>query len=96
MFIVRNCSSIYTYRRKRSSNNNSAGSSGTDNTRFLALSSSCRTTQALARYLSVLQMIYEAIAYRIMLTKRDMYYRNVELFGKQSVVDIVIYCCFCF
>ncbi|CEP15560.1 hypothetical protein [Parasitella parasitica] len=62
----------------------------TSNTRYLTLSSSCKSTQALARYLSVLQMIYEAIAHRIMLTKRDMYYRNVELFSKQSVVDIIV------
>ncbi|KAL7332524.1 hypothetical protein PS15p_204550 [Mucor circinelloides] len=64
--------------------------SSNDNTRYLSLSSSCSKTRALARYLSVLQMIYEAIAYKIMLTKRDMYYRNVELFGKQSVVDIIV------
>ncbi|KAI8640972.1 Spo11/DNA topoisomerase VI subunit A [Parasitella parasitica] len=35
-------------------------------------------------------MIYEAIAHRIMLTKRDIYYRNVELFSKQSVVDTIV------
>lgn len=34
-------------------------------------------------------MIYEAIAYKIMVTKRDMYYRDVSLFCTQSVVDIV-------
>ncbi|KAL9543522.1 hypothetical protein MBANPS3_008081 [Mucor bainieri] len=59
-----------------------------DTTRYLSLSSSLNKTRALTRYLSVLQMIYEAVAYKIMLTKRDMYYCNVELFGKQSVVDI--------
>lgn len=34
-------------------------------------------------------MIYEALAYKVVVTKRDMYYRNVQLFGKQSVVDTV-------
>lgn len=42
-----------------------------------------------ARYLSVLQMIYEAIAYKIMVTKRDMFYRNVSLFNSQTVLDSV-------
>ncbi|CAO3623353.1 unnamed protein product [Mucor fragilis] len=64
--------------------------SSNDTTRYLSLSSSCNKTRALARHLSVLQMIYEAVAYKIMLTKRDMYYRNVELFGKQSVLDIIV------
>ncbi|GAN07020.1 meiotic recombination protein SPO11 [Mucor ambiguus] len=68
--------------------NGPSASTDDDTTRYLSLSSSCNKTRALARYLSVLQMIYEAVAYKIMLTKRDMYYRNVELFGKQSVVDV--------
>lgn len=34
-------------------------------------------------------MIYEAIAYKIVVTKRDMYYRDVTLFGTQAVVDVV-------
>lgn len=38
-------------------------------------------------------MIYEAIAYKIMVTKRDMYYRDVSLFGTQSVVDIASITC---
>jgi DNA topoisomerase VI subunit A len=43
----------------------------------------------IARYLSVLRMIYEALAYKIVVTKRDMFYRDVELFHTQSVVNIV-------
>lgn len=88
-------------RKRQSSADNNADStpsmddlsatSSNDSTRYLSLSSSLNRTRTLARYLSVLQMIYEAVAYKIMLTKRDMYYRNVELFGKQSVVDIVMY-----
>ncbi|EIE81169.1 hypothetical protein RO3G_05874 [Rhizopus delemar RA 99-880] len=53
-------------------------------TRRLKLSSE-RSTRALARYLSVLRMIYEALAYKIVVTKRDMFYRDVELFHTQSV-----------
>lgn len=45
--------------------------------------------QSIARYLSVLQMIYEAIAYKIVVTKRDIYYREVSIFGSQQVVDSV-------
>ncbi|KAG1646913.1 hypothetical protein G6F44_000355 [Rhizopus delemar] len=56
-------------------------------TRRLKLSSE-RSTRALARYLSVLRMIYEALAYKIVVTKRDMFYRDVELFHTQSVVNI--------
>jgi meiotic recombination protein SPO11 len=43
----------------------------------------------IARYLSVLQMIYEAIGYKIIVTKRDIYYRDVSIFGSQQVVDNV-------
>ncbi|KAI7904690.1 Spo11/DNA topoisomerase VI subunit A [Cokeromyces recurvatus] len=55
-----------------------------NNVRYLSLSNAV-STKALARYISVLQMIYEAIAYRIMVTKRDMFYRDVPLFGTQAV-----------
>lgn len=34
-------------------------------------------------------MIYEAIAYKIIVTKRDMFYRNVSLFNTQTVLDSV-------
>ncbi|KAI8061348.1 Spo11/DNA topoisomerase VI subunit A [Thamnidium elegans] len=53
-------------------------------TRVLSLSSA-DAAKTLARYLSVLQMIYEAIAYKIMVTKRDIFYRDVPLFNTQSV-----------
>ncbi|KAI9359025.1 Spo11/DNA topoisomerase VI subunit A [Pilaira anomala] len=53
-------------------------------TRVLSLSTS-NTVKTLTRYISVLQMIYEAIVYRIMVTKRDMFYRDVPLFNSQSV-----------
>ncbi|KAI8982156.1 Spo11/DNA topoisomerase VI subunit A [Mycotypha africana] len=58
-------------------------------TRILSLNCAS-SAKTLARYLSVLQMIYEAIAYKIMVTKRDMFYRDVSLFGTQSVVDIIV------
>ncbi|CEG83098.1 hypothetical protein RMATCC62417_17070 [Rhizopus microsporus] len=48
------------------------------------------SAKTLARYFSVLQMIYEAITHRIIITKRDMYYRDVGLFGTQSVVDTIV------
>ncbi|KAI9473801.1 MAG: Spo11/DNA topoisomerase VI subunit A [Benjaminiella poitrasii] len=60
-----------------------------NNVRYLSLSSAS-STKALARYISVLQMIYEAVAYKIMVTKRDMFYRDVPLFGTQAVVDIIV------
>ncbi|KAI9255520.1 Spo11/DNA topoisomerase VI subunit A [Sporodiniella umbellata] len=44
-----------------------------------------RSAKALARYLSVLRMIYEALAYKVVVTKRDMFYRDVELFTTQKV-----------
>ncbi|CAO3681829.1 unnamed protein product [Rhizopus stolonifer] len=49
-----------------------------------------KSARALARYLSVLRMIYEALAYKIVVTKRDMFYRDVNLFVTQSVVDIIV------
>ncbi|KAI9246816.1 Spo11/DNA topoisomerase VI subunit A [Helicostylum pulchrum] len=57
--------------------------------RVLSLSSA-DAAKTLARYLSVLQIIYEAMAYKIMVTKRDMFYRDVSLFNTQSVVDIIV------
>ncbi|OBZ85943.1 Meiotic recombination protein SPO11 [Choanephora cucurbitarum] len=35
-------------------------------------------------------MIYEAVSYEITVTKRDMFYRDVVLFGKQTVVDTIV------
>ncbi|KAG1179847.1 hypothetical protein G6F70_002140 [Rhizopus microsporus] len=57
--------------------------------RTLSLSTGS-SAKTLARYFSVLQMIYEAIAHRIIITKRDMYYRDVGLFVTQSVVDTIV------
>ncbi|KAI8391460.1 Spo11/DNA topoisomerase VI subunit A [Radiomyces spectabilis] len=47
-------------------------------------------TEMLARYLRILEIIYEAVAMNLILTKRDIFYRDVALFGKQSVVNRMI------
>ncbi|KAI8993685.1 Spo11/DNA topoisomerase VI subunit A [Pilobolus umbonatus] len=57
------------------------------NTRILSLAGGM-TARSLARYLCVLQIIYEAIAYKIIVTKRDIFYRDVVLFRTQNVVDM--------
>ncbi|KAI7887784.1 Spo11/DNA topoisomerase VI subunit A [Mucor mucedo] len=79
---------------RRKGNNNSGDTQNDDmsenkKTRTLSLTSG-DSAKAFARYLSVLQMIYEAIAYKIMVTKRDMFYRNVSLFGTQTVLDSIV------
>lgn len=40
--------------------------------------------------LAVLSYVYEAILSERILTKRDLYYRDVELFRSQDVVDNVL------
>lgn len=42
-----------------------------------------------ARYLRVLEIIHEALVTSVVISKRDIYYRDVALFGTQSVVDKV-------
>lgn len=68
---------------------NSEEQTSTDNQIKVLSLSTGSSAKTLARYFSVLQMIYEAVAHRIIITKRDMYYRDVGLFGTQSVVDTV-------
>ncbi|KAI8886596.1 DNA topoisomerase IV, alpha subunit [Backusella circina FSU 941] len=62
---------------------------GTLKLKMLSLSTET-ASRALARYLFVLQMIYEAVAYKIVITKRDIYYRDVTLFGTQGTVDDIV------
>lgn len=42
-----------------------------------------------ARYLSVLEIVYNAIIQDATITKRHIYYQDVELFGSQRAVDEV-------
>ncbi|KAG0168767.1 hypothetical protein DFQ29_010016, partial [Apophysomyces sp. BC1021] len=48
-----------------------------------------------ARYLRVLEIIYEAVSFNVMMTKREVFYKDVELFENQTVVDKIIddICC---
>lgn len=45
-----------------------------------------------ARYLRVLESIYNALVQDTVITKRAIYYGDVELFGSQKVVDQVNMC----
>lgn len=45
--------------------------------------------QSKARYVRVLEIIYEALANNIIMTKRDIFYRDVPLFKTQPTVDKV-------
>ena len=42
-----------------------------------------------AIFLRVVQLLMEGLKLGIISTKRDLYYRDVQLFGKQQVVDAV-------
>ncbi|KAJ9119639.1 hypothetical protein QFC22_003348 [Naganishia vaughanmartiniae] len=44
---------------------------------------------SLARLLKVCELLHHALVEDIIVTKRDIYYKDVNLFGKQSVVDAV-------
>ncbi|KAI8067487.1 Spo11/DNA topoisomerase VI subunit A [Gongronella butleri] len=58
-------------------------------TRTLTLSNMANST-ALTRYVRVLEIIYEALATNVVITKRDIYYRDVALFRSQRVVDRLV------
>ncbi|KAI8342483.1 Spo11/DNA topoisomerase VI subunit A [Chlamydoabsidia padenii] len=49
----------------------------------------------LTRYVRVLEVIYEALANNIIMTKRDIFYRDVPLFKTQPIVDKIVddICC---
>lgn len=42
-----------------------------------------------ARYLRVLEIVHNAIVQDVTITKRHIYYQDVELFGSQQAVDEV-------
>jgi meiotic recombination protein SPO11 len=42
-----------------------------------------------ARYLRVLEIVYNALVQDVTITKRHIYYQDVELFGSQQAVDEV-------
>ncbi|KAH8549575.1 hypothetical protein BGW37DRAFT_501705 [Umbelopsis sp. PMI_123] len=42
-----------------------------------------------ARYLLVLELVYNALVQDVVITKRYIYYQDVALFGSQQVVDEV-------
>ncbi|KAJ2963034.1 hypothetical protein NQZ79_g1916 [Umbelopsis isabellina] len=46
--------------------------------------------KSFARYLRVLESIYNALVQDTVITKRAIYYGDVELFGSQKVVDQII------
>ncbi|KAJ9094492.1 hypothetical protein QFC21_006031 [Naganishia friedmannii] len=48
------------------------------------------TALSLARLLRVCELLHHALVEDIIVTKRDIYYKDVNLFGKQSVVDALI------
>ncbi|ORX52364.1 DNA topoisomerase IV, alpha subunit [Hesseltinella vesiculosa] len=58
-------------------------------TRSIGLNSGQNST-ILTRYLRVLEIIYEALMANIVMTKRDIFYRDVALFRTQSVVDRIV------
>ncbi|CAO3620333.1 unnamed protein product [Cunninghamella echinulata] len=43
-----------------------------------------------ARYIRILELIYEGLALNIVMTKRDVFYRDIPLFKTQPVVDRII------
>ncbi|KAG2186091.1 hypothetical protein INT43_002529 [Umbelopsis isabellina] len=46
--------------------------------------------KSFARYLRVLESVYDALVQDTVITKRAIYYGDVELFGSQKVVDQII------
>ena len=44
----------------------------------------------IARFVRVLQIIHDLLKCKIFATKRDIFYRDVGLFGRQSIADKVI------
>ncbi|KAI5452347.1 endodeoxyribonuclease [Naganishia albida] len=48
------------------------------------------TSLALARFLRVCTLMHESLVNDTTVTKRDIYYKDVTLFGKQSTVDALI------
>ncbi|KAI8389281.1 Spo11/DNA topoisomerase VI subunit A, partial [Blakeslea trispora] len=71
-------------KKKKSTHDTVAMNEMIEGKRVLSLTSGS-AAKTLARYISILQMIYEAVSYEIIVTKRDMFYRDVVLFGKQTV-----------
>ncbi|KZT71061.1 hypothetical protein DAEQUDRAFT_667007 [Daedalea quercina L-15889] len=72
--------------RRRTSSNGSPG------TRTLMFPRKGRgaSIQPLAQLFRVVSLVHEALATGIPMTKRDMYYKDVELFKSQSVVDRLV------
>ncbi|KAI8097386.1 Spo11/DNA topoisomerase VI subunit A [Halteromyces radiatus] len=60
----------------------------------LSLNTTASAT-SLTRYVRVLEIVYEALANNIMVTKRDIFYRDVPLFKTQPIVDKIVddICC---
>ncbi|KAI7884683.1 DNA topoisomerase IV, alpha subunit [Lichtheimia hyalospora FSU 10163] len=69
--------------------NISSATQHTPSTRSLTLNSAA-SAKTFARYLRVLEIIHEALVTSVVITKRDIYYRDIALFGTQSVVDKII------
>ncbi|KAI9315689.1 Spo11/DNA topoisomerase VI subunit A [Dichotomocladium elegans] len=49
-----------------------------------------RRAKYLAQFLTVIDIIHEALASNVVVSKRDIFYRDVKLFRNQSIVDKIV------
>ncbi|KAJ8653398.1 hypothetical protein O0I10_010944 [Lichtheimia ornata] len=82
-------SSSNTTSSSSNASSSTAATSSSSTTRALTLNSAA-SAKTFARYLRVLEIIHEALVTSVVVSKRDIYYRDIALFGTQSVVDKIV------